>query len=368
MVELTIFTETVQKSGLELSKAEKYALGYAPLMGEVIAIQEIIKGLDKTNAEHTKIAKRASLDIGKICSRLTDKKASDKSDLLLETKHIDNLFNLATSTARLTQKDADVIAEYADTIEKERLAKLADTRRAELESFGADTSYLPLDIMGDEQYARCLESAQLAFEARKVAAEKLEAERLQAIKDAEDAETERLRLQAERIEAERLESIRIREELAAKEQELVKEREAAKVEADRIAKEANERLVKQQEIARAEAEKLAKENESKLAEQKLLAEIESTKQAEIFAKQRAEAEKLAKELQDKKDAEAKEAESKRLATLAPDKDKINALYLSLKNLAIPDFTSIECQVIGTQVLNKISNILSYIKEESKKLS
>lgn len=28
----------------------------------------------------------------------------------------------------------------------------------------------------------------------------------------------------------------------------------------------------------------------------------------------------------------------------------------------------ECQVIGTQVLNKISHILSYIKEESKKLS
>jgi hypothetical protein len=338
--------EVVANSGLEKTKAEKYALGYAPLMREVIEQSDLLKGLDKTKPEDAAKAKRISLDLGKICSRLTTKKKEDKDTLLIETRLIDGLFNVAESTARLTQKEADKIVDYLANIERERLAALADTRRAELESYGADTSYLPLDIMGDEQYARCLESAQLAFEARRITAEKLEADRLQAIKDAELAELERQRIEAERVEAERLEAIRMREELAAKEQELVKER--------------------QQRAA--EAEKLAKENEAKLAQQKRLAEIESKKQAEILAKQKAETEKLAKELQAKKDAKQKELEAKRLAQLAPDKDKINALYLSLKNLAMPDFTSFECQVIGTQVLNKISHILSYIKEESKKLS
>lgn len=468
--------DVVIKSGLELSKAEKYALGYAPLMGEVIAIQEMIKGLDKTNPEHAKIAKRASLDIGKICSRLTDKKASDKSDLLLETKHIDNLFNLATSTARLTQKDADVIAEYAETLEKERLTALADIRRAELESYGADTSYLPLEIMGDEQYARCLESAQLAFEARKVAAEKLESERLAEIERVRLADIEAARLQAERIEAERLEAIRVKEELAAKEQELVKEREA-NAERERLRIDAENKAKKNREVlnrrfeqmilkeisalgftpvengienaelgwfigkrhydgfdTEAEAIEWFKETkervrvmteqaaETKYAAQQLAEkEKQNARQSAMFAlglqwdgqmfhyqdinfhwtdllcmddstfdknlkgatkrmevlkaeqadKERAakaESERIEKKLREMAEAEAKEIDAKNRAMTGPDKDKINALYLSLKNLAIPEFTSIECQVIGTEVVNKISHILSYIKAESKKLS
>lgn len=337
--------DVVEKSGLDKSKAEKYALGYAPLMREVIEQSGLLKPLDKTNPEHSKIAKRVSLDLGKICSRLIVKKKEDKDTLLIETRLIDGLFNVAESTARLTQKDADEIVEYLENIEKERLKKLAEIRRAELESFGAYCSYLPLDIMGDEQYTRCLEDAKLSFEARKVKAEKEEADRLEAIRLAEEAEKERLRLQAERIEAERLEAIRIKDELAEKEVQLVKERQ----------------------IAAKEAEKLAKENEAKLAEQKRLADTEAKKQADILAKQKAEAEKLAKELQAKRDAEAKIEAEKKAAQLAPDKEKINQLYKSIQSFTMPEFKTKEAIEIGKLVQGSLSAILQLIKNESQKL-
>jgi hypothetical protein len=348
--------EVAQKSGIEVTEAEKLALGYQPLMIEVLTQADLLKPLDKTNPEDAKIAKRVSLDLGKICSRLTTKKAEDKETLLIKTKLIDGLFNVANSTARLTQKDADEIVDYLAGIERERIAALANERRAELESYGVDASYLPLGSMDDEQYAGFLDNAKLAFEARKIAAEKLEADRLEQIKQAELAETERLRLQVERIEAERIEAIRVKEELAAKEAELVKEREDAQKLAD----------------------KLAKENAAKLAEQKRLADIESKKQAELMAErdkkiaeQKATSDKIAAELQAKKDAEIKaqaENEAKEKAALfAPDKDKLTALFEVLNGIKIPGVESEQAIEITTFVRNALDTLKKEFVELAKKM-
>lgn len=423
----TPFTEVITKSGLDISKAEKYALGYQPLMAEVLTQADLLKGLDKTKPDDAKIAKRVSLDLGKICSRLTVKKKEDKDTLLIETRLIDGLFNVAESTARLTQKDADEIVDYLENIERERKNKLADERREELQKYSANTDYLPLDIMGDEQYQRCLEDAKLAFEARMIAAEKAEFERLEQIKQEELAEAERLRLQAERIEAERLEAIRVREELEAKEQQLVKERQ----------------------LAAAKSKRLAKENEKKLAEQKRLADIESARKEKIAAEQLAEKQKqnnrqsamfslglkwdgqmfhykdinfhwtdllcmsdadfdknlkgankrmaillaeelkkeqeleaessrLKQELQAKKDAEekqrkafeaqAKADEEKRTASLrAPDKEKVRTLFEAIKSITIPEFGTLEGKAVGQMVLGALKVLQADIINESKKL-
>lgn len=189
--------ETVQNSGLELSKAERYAAGYAPLMGEVIEQAALLKGLDKTSATDVKIAKRVSLDLGKICSRLTSKKKEDKDTLLIETRLIDGLFNVAESTARLTQKEADEIVDYLAGIERERIANMKQARIDELAEYGADKYYLPLDTMTEEQYIALLDDVKLAFKARQENAEREETERV--------AREEKARQeQAERDKAERL--------------------------------------------------------------------------------------------------------------------------------------------------------------------
>jgi hypothetical protein len=359
--------EVAQKSGIEVTEAEKLALGYQPLMIEVLTQADLLKPLDKTNPEDAKIAKRVSLDLGKICSRLTTKKAEDKETLLIKTKLIDGLFNVANSTARLTQKDADEIVDYLAGLERDRIAALANVRRAELESYGVDASYLPLGSMDDEQYAGFLDNAKLAFEARKAAAEKLESERVERDRLAVEAEIERLRLQAERVEAERLEDIRIKEELAAKEAELVKERATAERERlDNLAK-----FEAEQKRVDAENKRIAKENAAKLAEQKRLADIESKKQADLLATQKLAADKLAKELQAKKDAEIKaqaENEAKEKAALfAPDKDKLTALFEVLNGIKIPVVESEQAIEITTFVRNALDTLKKEFVELAKKM-
>lgn len=341
--------EVIQKSNLDLTKAEKYAAGYATLMGEVLAQVDIIKTLDKTNPEHAAVAKRASLDLGKICSKLEDKKKEDKATLLIETRLIDGLFNVAEGTGRLAQKDAADVFNYLDNLEKERKEKLADTRRVELESFEAVTTYLPLAEMTDEQYIRCLDDAKLAFEARKAAAELAEVNRIAA---EQKAESDRLAaIEADRIarEQQAAENERLRKENDAKEAQLQKEREAAAAEQKRLSDVAEaERRVKQAELDKANAEtaRITKELADKKADEELAHEQE---------RQRIESE-----------AKEREAAAKS-ALLAPDKEKVRQLHTALKGIVIPDFSSKEGKEIGQTMREALDILIKGLVSDSKKL-
>jgi hypothetical protein len=90
-------------------------------------------------------------------------------------------------------------------------------------------------------------------------------------------------------------------------------------------------------------------------------------QKKISDAQKAQSNKLAAELKAKQDAEAKILSDKKAAELAPDKEKINALYLSIHNFTIPEFSSNEAKEIGKLVQGSLADILTLIKNESTKL-
>lgn len=462
---------------IEIGKAQQHAIAFAPSMQDYITLSAVINDLDKVNPSEmdAKRAREARLKMVKVRTGAEEIKDLRKEGIKAEGDLIQALYNVVKNSCIVTETEFSEIEKHQERVEVKRRSELADIRRVELDKFGADTSYLPLGIMGDEQYERCLESAKLAFEARKVAAEKAEADRLEQIRLAEDAEKERLRLQAERIEAERLEAIRVKEELAAKEAELVKEREY-NAEKERLRIEAENKAKKDREVLNRRFEQMVlkeisalgftvcddgienkelgwfigsrhydgfdtevdaiewfkeiKERANVMTEQvkrelataNQLAEKQkqndrqsamfalglqwdgqmfhyqdinfhwtdllcmdddkfakslagATKRMEVLKAENlkkeheleAESLRLKKELQAKKDIEAEEAESKRLAQLAPDKDKINALYLSLKNLEIPKFESIEAATIGNYVKEQIAQLLEDIKFKSQKL-
>lgn len=356
VIEQSQFTEIITKSGLDYSKAEKYAIGYQPLMAEVLEQSALLKPLDKTNPEDAAKAKRISLDLGKICSRLTAKKVEDKATLLIETRLIDGLFNVAESTARLTQKDADDIVNYASIIEAERIAVITAERLELLLPYGTDTTYLPLGKLTDGQFANILANEKILFEAKKAELQRLEDMRIENERVAEQNRQEQLRLHAEHIEAERLEAEETKNKLASKEAELQKERaanEAKQKEHNRLAeierKKQADILAKQQEVARIEREKQ-------------LAQI--AKEQEITRKAQA-------ELQAKKDAEAKVIADKKTADLlalkAPDQTKIRVLYEAIKGIAIPELKSDPGKDIALLVAKRIKDLLVEIAMESKKL-
>lgn len=337
---------------LELSKAESHAMAFAPSMATYLELAETIKGLDKINPTEimAKQAREARLKMVKVRTAAEEIKDLRKEGIRAEGDLIQALFNVVKNSCIVTETEFTEIEKHQERKEAERQAALCDARIELLATFGTDTTYLPLGIMTDEQFNRLLETETITFNARKKAVEEAEAKRIEDERLAEEARQAAAKKDAEEREAQRLENIRLQKENTEKEALLTKEREAAAKEAKRLA-----------DIAEAERKQrdaeLAKERE---ASAKLAAELQAQKDTKDKAEQ-----------EEKERIEAEEAEklaAQKAKELAPDKDKINALYISLKDLPLPIVSTKEADLLVTGVAEKIRELLMYIKAEAKKLS
>jgi hypothetical protein len=351
VIEQPELLQVVKDSRIELSKAESYAIGYAPFMIQINELSQAIKTIDKDNPtpEMAATARRKRLGLVKVRSAAVAKKDTDKEIILIETRLIDGLFKVVENTSKLTEAEYLEIEKHQERIENERLEKLEIERKLLLEPYGTVNQFVDLKAMDEDTFQTYLSKEKIAFHAKQEADRKAEKQR---IADEKKAIAE----QKAKEKAEALERERIRKE----NEELKKINEA-----------------KEKELS-AERDRAAKEN----LERDRLAKIESDKQAKINADLKAENDRIAKELQDKKDAEQKEQEQEKqriqkesadriakekAAQLAPDKEKVNAMYLSLKAFVIPEFTTTEAQHIGQTVREGIEVILTGIKELSSKL-
>lgn len=278
----------------DLTKAEAYAMNYAPLLNEVSAQGEILKTLEKGNKDHVEKAKRVALDLGKIASRGEAQKKRDKEQLLTETRFIDALYNTVNLAARLTQNEAKEIKDFFENQEAARLENLRAERWDRIKTF-TDLEPVGLAEMTDDVFTAFESGLRAQLEARLAAEKKVEAERLAKEK-----------VEAQRIEAQRIENEKLKKEAEAKEK--VRQAEAKK-QAEILAKQ------------KAESEaKLKKERE---AREKIEAELDAKRQAEAKEKKRIEDEE-----------KKKLAEEKRLAK-APVKTKLT-LAISSLSLSLPD--------------------------------
>ena len=139
----------VETSNIEdLTKAEKIASNYAPLMNEVTAQGKLIKKLKKGNEEDLTKAKRIKIDIGKICAKALTQKKTDKETILLQTRFIDALYNTVNGAARLNQDEAKEIELHFENIEKEKVEKLFNDRSKLLNEFLNENDLIP-DFIGE---------------------------------------------------------------------------------------------------------------------------------------------------------------------------------------------------------------------------
>lgn len=388
------FVELVKNSGLELTEAEMYAFGYAPLMMKVREQTDIIKGLDKAIPEHAEIAKKASVQLGHICSELEDKKDEDKKYIRIKDKLIQGLYNVAESTARLGQKDAKEIFTYQEQILRATQEELKNTRIALLEPFEVDTEYLPLDIMDEERFQILLSKSKESFEAVKKQREQDEKERIEDEKLAEetrlaeikaekqrqiemDKENERLKKEAE------IKDIRIKElmpllimirdfdgMIAMPEDEYQTELAEIKIGYQ-------QHLEYQHEKAKKEGDRVNAENKAREKEMQRM-ELEAKKQQKEAADKQAELDRLAKDLQVVKDREEKERQDaiaeqqekearEKALRLAPDKEKINALFIQIRDFDFPECESIEGKMIIGAIRESFKDVLERIKTKSQTL-
>lgn len=329
VIENAKVAELVQKSGVELTKAEAHVASFAEKFKELAELSRPLADLDKENptAEHAEIARKNRLKLVKVRTGSEAIKDERKKLLLAESNLIQSTHNLVKDACLLTEAEYEEIEKYQERIEAQRRAELKANRIELLLPFETDTTFLPLETMSEDDFQKLLSSEQEKFEAVKMLREKLEAERIEAERLAEEA--------------------RLAEIQAEKKRQA--ERDA---ENERLKKEADERE-KQIEAERAKAAKEAAEKQAEI--DRVKKELEAKQLAEEQERQRIIAEQ-----------EAKEAALK-AAQLAPDKEKINALFIAIRDFNFPECETKEAAQIIADVKEGFKIVLEGIKNKAKGL-
>lgn len=334
--------------GIEETKALTIEQSFLPKKvefdGYLSVYDEIIKS-DIEDSSTSKKARELRLKLVKVRTGIKDIHTTEKAFFLASGKYVDAIKNKLTLPVEQMEEKLIEIEKYQENKEKERKAQLKIERVNLLLPYEVDTTFIDLENMSEDQFDSFFDTNKTAYEAKK------EAERLAELKRIEEekkAEQERLKIQKEqeeerkRIEAE---NAKLKAEQEKQRQEIEKQRlEAEKLKAEQEKQLATERE-KQRLINEAKEKELALEREKALKIQK-----------ELEEKQRIEAEQKAKI-----EAEQRQKE------LAPDKEKINALYLLIKNFEFPEVQDQDSKKIVESVKKSFDDILKNIVIEAKKL-
>lgn len=348
-------------------------------------------------------AKRLRLDIAKVRTTTENVRKAEKEEHLRAGKAIDGVANILKFAVTKKEEKLEEIEKHFETIEAERIAKLAQDRAIELMAYECE-NVAGLGTMDEMVYANFLTGAKINFENKKESERKAEEERLRLIEveklhnqrkelllpvwnfvpenkrndnfgNLSELEwNERLNwtLNEKKLEDERQEKIIIENELLKKEAE---EKEKQRKEEVRIAE---EKL--KAELAKAEAERKAIEEKNRIERERVYAEAKKLKaeQDAILEKERAERAKIEAELKAQKEAD-KMAEYKILAIekekllaekkakSAPDKTKLENLANSFDTFILPDVNSEEAVKTINDVRGLLANVSAFIRQRNEQI-
>jgi colicin import membrane protein len=260
---------------------------------------------DVSQKAEMKQAREARLALKKIRCDAEDTRKNLKEQSLRVGKAIDGIANVIKALVTPIEEHLEKQEKFVENLEIEKKEKLNSERVAQLSQYILDVSLYNLKEMSEEGFKQLLESSKIAYEARVEAERKAEEERI-AKEKAEKEEQERIKAENEKLKAEAIE----------REKQIAAERAKAQAEAE--AK------------ARVEAELRAKE------------EAEAEKQREF-------------------------EEAKRLAQLAPDKDKLLEFANSITLLEFPELESENTKKLMDTVRQKLVDLNLYIVKEIGKL-
>lgn len=360
--------------GLEESKAGNIEKSFLPKQIELEAFQQqysevITKELTPATFKE---ARELRLKLVKVRTGIADVHKSEKAFYLASGKYVDALKNKLTTPIEQMEERLKDIEDYEKRIEAERKALLKADRIKAFEPYGTDTSFLPLDEMTEEQFQGQLDIAKTAFEKKQEDERKAEEERIEREKKEEADRLEKERL--DKMENERRVIIAPYAQFNTGNSDLRNMSDDDFKQLCYSLEEAKEAYEKEQEEIKAENERLKKEREEAAkiqAKKDAEAKKEQDRLAKIAADEKAKSDALAKEKSDReaKEKADKEAESEveRLKQLAPDKDKINALFIAIRDFQFPEVESAEAKKIVSEVQDGMKIILTGIKNLSKEL-
>lgn len=266
---------------------------------------------------------------------------------------VDGFRNILLADLEPVEQALQEAEDTAERAEAARKAALKQARTAELTPLLDGPPMVDLGELSETAYAKVLADAKLLKQAKIDAAARAEADRL-AKEKADREERERIAAENARLKAEAVaREAAARAEREAAEKKLAEERAAAReaaraAEKERAAAEARARVEREAIEARARAEAEASE--------KLAAKLK----AELAAKAKAEQEARAKA-----EAEAKAAAlAARKAAAAPDKAKLLAFAEVVARLPIPEFND---EPLTDAVGARVRGLASWLAEQAGRL-
>jgi hypothetical protein len=345
VIENSKLAEIVQKSGVELTKAEGHVSAFHPALKELAELSRPLAGLNQEDPAHAKIARENRLKLVKVRSGAESIKDDRKKLLLSESNLIQSAFNLVKDACLLTESEYEEIEKAEERREKARRDVLKAERIAMLAPFQTDTEYLPLDVMEEDKFQAFFLKEKEAFEAVQAARVKAEKDRIESERIAEAARLAEIEAEKVRQAERELENARLKKEAEIREAQVAKER------------------IENEKILAAERAEAAKMAAAKQAEIDKANEEAAKVRAELKKKQLAEEnERLAKIAEQ----EQKEAAAKALL-LAPDKEKVKVFFAQFTALSFPELESAPGKKMAIRVTEALQIVKKVIIEDSKTL-
>jgi len=345
---------------LELLPKEKSAVirnTFAPMVTMLEGFEDQYKEVLKRAAEEitpeiVADAKRLRLDMSKVRTQTETLRKQEKAEYLRAGKAIDGVSNIVKWAVTDKETKLKEIETHFETIEKERLQELQDTRVKQIIKFVPDAESRDLAGMADDVWDIYLTGAENQYQERIKAEEIAKKEREQAEKLERDkriaAEKENKRLQKEAAARAKAEA----KERAEHQKKLNKERkEREKIEAKAAADKK-----KADEKAAAERAKMQAKIDAEQKEKQRMADELAKEREQARLKAQQEADRLAKIEADKAaaiQAELKKGDQAKIKDLIADFEDLKGKY---------QFKAAKNQKMYTGVEDLIDKVVAYIKK------
>jgi hypothetical protein len=340
------------------------------------------------------IARTMRLALKKIRVNADHKRKELKAETDRYGKAVQSAFNLLEFQIVPLEKHLQDQEDFVERLKEKRIAETKEKRLAELAPFAIDTSFIDLGNMPEVSYIQFLATTRMAHEAKLAAAKKKaeddlkELERQKKLQEDNDrlAREAADRQQKEKAEKERLDGLRLEREkqLLVFEENwpTVRQRfqcplvDLAEVHEDNFivmiqdckrlydaAAAERGRLVMEQEAERKRLKAAADAEKTKLEAQAKLAQ----EQADLERDKRLASEQEARDKKAQEDAKvAQEADAKRKADSAPDKEKMLAYADCLDHVYAPSVITETGKQLAASTLKALHDFTTKIRERANK--